>query len=440
MKSTGKPAFLSARLVAVVAGVVGLAALLVWSMKRPGPASTAADSVEEDNLQTAEKSASDAQRDSQVSARTAQHPAGLKSAATHQPLTLNRQLSALPRPESSPLTRQLVDALSRLDQFNGPLTPEKVAEWKQNLQMLIQQGAAGVPAIRDYLEKNTDLDFGAAGESLGFASARRAMFDALQQIGGPEAVSAMTGALGTTADPKEIALLAKSLAQQDPELYRGQILEAVHSALAMAADKHLEGYDVGPLFQILQQYGGATAIADLEQATGQWKYYATMALAQLPDGAGIPSLIRMAQDGNGPARSRDVAMQMLAQVASQYPDARAALVEQVRSDKVPNWMWAYLTGPLAGDQFQVQDSVLNSSVDLARGTDLKTTHIASGNQNFISAPPAGGMTQTQIDQQMKLLDDLLAVASNPAAVQALQQAKATLAKRTPQTAAVAPGQ
>jgi len=61
-----------------------------------------------------------------------------------------------------------------------------------NLQQLVQQGAVSVPAIREFLEKNADLDFGAAGsQALGFASLRRTMFDALQQIGGPEAVGAM---------------------------------------------------------------------------------------------------------------------------------------------------------------------------------------------------------------------------------------------------------
>src|SRR5262249_30256144 len=157
-------------------------------------------------------------------------------------------------------------------------------------------------------------------QAFGYNSARVAMFDALQQIGGPEAVSAMTGVLQTTADPKEIALLARNLAQQDPELYRGEVLNAVHEALTMAASKNLEGSDVGPLFEVLQKYGGPTAVADLEQVTGQWKYYSTMALAKLPDGAGVPSLIRMAQGTGG---GRDAALEMLAQLAATNPDAKA---------------------------------------------------------------------------------------------------------------------
>jgi len=54
----------------------------------------------------------------------------------------------------------------------------------------------------------------------------------------------------------------------------------------------------------------------------QWNYYAVIALAQLPDGAGVPSLIRMAQEENGYGP-----LQMLAQLASDNPDARTALLD-----------------------------------------------------------------------------------------------------------------
>ncbi len=326
-------------------------------------------------------------------------------------------------------------SLSAFDQSSAPLTPERAAEWKQNLQQLIQQGRAGAAAIREFLEKNSDWVFGPDASKLaGYASVRKAMFDALQQIGGPEALGVVLGTLQTTGDPKEIALLAKNLAQLEPEQHQGDVLNAVHEALAMAANKNLEGSDVGPLFEVLQKYGGASAVAELEQATGQWKYYATMALAQLPDGAGVPSLAHMVQDPSGAGKGRwDAALQMLAELSSQYPDARAALLEQVRGDKIPPNMWPYLTSPLAGDQFQVQDSVFEGAANLVKGSDLRTTHIAFGNQNFISAP-AANLTSDQIDQQMKLIDELLAATSNPAAVQALQQSKASLSKRLPQTA------
>src|SRR6266850_1771798 len=133
-----------------------------------------------------------------------------------QPTETRQPASA--RPEPSPYTRDLVNKLFKLDQSGVPQTPEQVTAWKQNLQQLVQQGAASVPAIQEFLEKNVDLGFGNEGiQTLGYGSARYALFDALAQIGGPEAVGALTGTLQTTADPREIALLAKDLEQMAPE-------------------------------------------------------------------------------------------------------------------------------------------------------------------------------------------------------------------------------
>jgi hypothetical protein len=333
----------------------------------------------------------------------------------------------------------MVGRLSRLAQAGQQMTGEQISEWQENRTKLLQMGREAVPAIAEFLQQSKDVDFGPeARQALGFGSARTAMFDALQQIGGSEALGAVLQTLQTTADPKEIALLARNLAQLEPEQHQAEILSAVREALNMAANKNLEGSDVGPLFEVLQKFGGAGAVSDLEQAAGQWKYYAAMALAQLPDGAGIPALARMVQDPNGASKgTRDAALQMIAQMASQYPDARAALLEQVRSEKVAPNLWPYLTGPLAGEQFQVQDSVFDSPTSLVNGSDLKTTHIAFGNQNFISAP-AANFTPEQITQQMALIDELLAATSNPAALQALQQARSLLAKRNPQTASSEP--
>ena len=131
-------------------------------------------------------------------------------------------------------TRQLVNALL---QPAGALTHEQAVQWKQNLERLIAQGADAVPAIREFLTRNLDLDFGREeGQMLGYPSVRTAMLDVLQQIGGPEALSLMLETLQTTSDPREIALLARSLDQQAPAQYRQQALSATRETLAMAAD------------------------------------------------------------------------------------------------------------------------------------------------------------------------------------------------------------
>jgi len=295
----------------------------------------------------------------------------------------------------------------------------------------VQQGATGVAGIREFLGKSVDMDFGPNGrQMLGYTSARAAMFDALQQIGGPEGVSAMTGVLQTTADPKEIALLAKNLAQQDTEQYRGEVLSAVHEALTMAANKSLEGSDVAPLFEVLQKYGGAEAVSQLQQAGKQWNYYAAIALAQLPEGAGIPALIQIARDGTF---ANTTALEMVTQAAPQYPEARAALVEMVRASRIAPSQWPYLTSLLAGDQFHYQDSAFDASNSR---TPEGAAHVLFGNQHFFTAPPEGGLTPEQISQQTALIDELLALTPEPAAANALKEAKELLSKRPPQTAAV----
>ncbi len=340
------------------------------------------------------------------------------------------------RPEPTAYTRQLVSTLSRLDQAGVPLTPELAVQWKQSLQELVEQRAAGVPAILEFLQKNTDVNFGATDSQLvGYSSARNAMFDALKQIGGAEGLQGTLAAFEGTGDPREVLTLARNIESMAPGEHRQELMNAARQTLAMAAEGQLQGYDVGPIFEVFQLYGDPTVTTDLQKALGQWQYYSAIALARLPEGAGIPTLIQMAQGGS----SRDIALEMLAQTALQYPDARAAFLEQVRADKISPRHWPYLASVLGGDQYQFVDSVWYAAGNGEYVDRLKTAHIVFGNQNFYQGSPIGGWISDQLNQQMTLIDELLAVASNPAAVQALQQSKAVLSKRAPQTAAVSPG-
>ena len=135
------------------------------------------------------------------------------------------------------------------------------------MQALTQQGVTALPAIREFLEQNQDLNFAAVsgGGLLGQTSVRAALIDALQQIGGPEATALMLQTLQTTALPSEIAQLARNLEQQAPGQYRQETLNAVTDVLAMAEKGQLAGWDVGALFQVLQNYGDATTVAALAQ-------------------------------------------------------------------------------------------------------------------------------------------------------------------------------
>jgi hypothetical protein len=135
----------------------------------------------------------------------------------------------------------LVKALSRLDRANVPLTPEEAEQWKTNLTQLIQQGADGAAAIAEFLQSNTDVRLGRAGlDLLGVDSLREALFNALVHIGGPEAISATRQALQTSADPREVAVLARNLAKLAPEEYRQDALSAAREVLTIAGSDNCQ--------------------------------------------------------------------------------------------------------------------------------------------------------------------------------------------------------
>jgi hypothetical protein len=325
--------------------------------------------------------------------------------------------------QSTPHTRQLVDKLCQPTLGNA----EQTAAWKRDLQELVAQGQSAVPAIREFLQKNQEVDFtGAIG--LGYASARAAMFDALLQIGGPEATAVMLETLRTTAEPREIAMLGRNLDSLEPELHRQAAFEAARHSLAMAGEGKLVGIDVAPLFDLFRQLGNAEVVADLEQASTRWGYYGTMALAQLADGLGVPSLVRMSKnESSGGLRLNS--MEMLVQLAAQYPDARAAVLEQARLSQIPQSTWAHLTPFLAGDYYRLLDSIFDTTTPQF-GKDLKTVHIRGSNQNLLLVPRPGITAPDQIQRQIELVNELSGVVSNPAAIQALQQARTILAQRS----------
>ena len=347
------------------------------------------------------------------------------------------RISAPELPAPSAESRQLVNGVCQLDPAAGPMTAERAALWKQNFEQLVQGGAASVPAIAEFLKQNKDWTFGAGDAGLlGYGSTRTAMLDALVRIGGAEGISVLGEILQTTAVPREIALLARNLETLAPEQYRAQAVEAAHQSLAMAVEKQLEGFDVAPLFEVIQKYGGPEIVNDLEHATSQWNYYATLALGNLPEGAGVPSLIRMAALGPD-NKANPGRFQVLAELAGSNPEARTALVEQARANQISANLWPYLSRPLSGDQAHVQDSVLTENLSVLAGASTGTSHVNHNNQNFFYAPVGGGLTVDQANQQLALVNQLAPVASNPDALRVLQQTRALLEQRLGRATATA---
>jgi hypothetical protein len=332
-----------------------------------------------------------------------------------------------PRPMASVETRQWVEALGRLNPDDTPLSGEQATVWKQQLQALVQQGAAALPAIRDFLELNEDIDFGPADiQMLGYHSVRSALFDAIRQIGGPEGAQAAVTALRGTADPREILTLARHLESMAEGEHRQPILESVRQVLGMAKRGELAGYDVGPLFEVLQKYGGQAARPDLEQAAGQWKYYGAIGLANLPEGEGIPSLIRMATE---PAGRSGLALELLAQVSLQYPEARTVLLDQVGAGKVSSKQWPYLAAVLSGDYYQLPDALWFAARNGVPIDRQKTAHIGFGNQNFYKGLPPGEIPPEQLTRQIALVEEIASATPDATAKAFLQSARNALDQR-----------
>ncbi len=342
-----------------------------------------------------------------------QEPSGRETSLTAAPAQATVTSAATqshPVTAGSPAVAQgLVARLTQAEFFNGGITPQKAEELKRSFKELSEQGAAAVPAIREYLDRFQDIDFDAvgAGRLVGYASLRMGLLDALGQIGGPEATELSLQMLQKTGDASEIGFLAKVLEKQlPPEQFRQAALTAATEALAQASIGKPDGRSVTPLFEVLQKYGDESVVGVLEQAVGRWKYPATLVLAGMPDGAGIPALIRLAQD---PAIREsgigDYALRPLAQAAAQYPEARAALVDQARLNQIPDSAWPTLAASLTGNYLQY------------------------GNQLFSSTAPRIVWTSDQINLRVAIIDQLAAVTSNPAGQQALQKARVTLLSR-----------
>jgi hypothetical protein len=367
-------------------------------------------------------------------------PAELRKAEFSKPIPSPAQAVAPVAREPAPVDPAmgaLAQGLWGLAGTNGLLMAEAAQSWRTNFQQLVQAGPGAVAALRAFLAQKQDSAFGAeTARALGYGSARLAAFDALRQIGGPEAAAVLEQALGETASPKEIAALALELDQLAQGQYRDTALARSREVLAAVSTSQPANVDVAPLFEVLQHYGDASVVADLERASSQWKYYAVPALANLPNDAGLESLVKMADPTTG-SGNQLIALEMLAQLAANNQVARGALDTLINNRQIPPNFWPYLSGPLAGEQYYPVDGVLTSYPTVQSWNDIKSTHIISGNQNFYQLPSEGSLTPDGINQRLKLINDLMAATSDPAAHQTLQQVQSTLQNRMTRLAAAA---
>ena len=152
------------------------------------------------------------------------------------------------------------------------------------------------------------------------------------------------------------------------------------------------------------------------------------ALAKLPDGAGVASLIRFAEP-NSPGGNRLQALETLTELAPSNEAARDFLIAQAGSGGIPADYWSYLKQPLAGNQYFVADAVLTQYPPVSNWADLQTIHINSGNQTLYSIPSSASQTPDGIQRQLALIDQLSGFAQGAAAQTSLKQSRQILELR-----------
>jgi len=336
---------------------------------------------------------------------------------------------AAQQPVTNLSASQLVTNLAAIDLAHGPLYPEQAAAWKQTLKLLVAKGQTAIPAIRDFLGRNQDVYFDAPGaaELMGVPSLRLALLGALEEIGGPEAIASAQLTLQATADPAELVVLAKFLDRAEPGKHRAEFARAAKESLALAAAGSLDGRDVAPLYEMLRTFGGAAEPAELERYANTWFDYTPITLAQWPDGAGLPVLIKLAQNAGGSiSLGVDVYQRMVAELAVNSPAAAEALVELARENKIEMAAWPAISRALGGQTLHCAKSYLTPPSPLVSRPDTRLYHVAYGNQNFVEAMPPEETSAQALGDRIRLIDRVLAATTHPPAMEALISARAAL--------------
>lgn len=307
------------------------------------------------------------------------------------PVSSQAAVAPAPAPLSPELLtcQQLVDELAKIG--NGPITAEQAARFKADLKELIRRGATSVPAIQGLLGQDIDSSFGdvKGGDQLGYSSLRSSLIDALNQIGGTAAQSALVNTMNTTAVPAELLQIAQDLNKQAPGEYNDEIVSNVQATLALASAGQLgTNAELGPAYRTLQTFGSANTTADAAN-TDPVDFYNAVQLANMPNGQGLSSLLQMEQNSSG--TSQAIATDMIAQMAGQNGDALTALAQMAQNGQISQNEWLQIAPILGGAQYQMNsagDDYTVGNPDLTSAQINQRLQMLNTFMNFV--PPGTG--------------------------------------------------
>jgi hypothetical protein len=226
------------------------------------------------------------------------------------------------------------EILERLKTMRAPANqPRSARLLVHQFENLIEAGPTAVPAIREFLARNEDIEY-EAGIGKGFRggkvptafpvppSLRLGLLEALKTIGGDAAEQALVEVLKVTGRGVEVAYLAGALEEMAPNQHRDLVLstarELILKPLMAGSTSPLDKYDREYLYGVLGFFKDnssvAQAQAQLIQADGKIDKVALRYLQQALGEQSITTAAQAWQDPRIPADQKEP----LARVALNY--------------------------------------------------------------------------------------------------------------------------
>lgn len=182
------------------------------------------------------------------------------------------------------------EILARLVQLrpSGAARVPTIRKIVHELEDLAELHDRSVPAIREFLAQNTDIDYGVERSSRGGGddrsrwspwqrsappteftlppSLRIGLFDVLKDIGTPNAEETLAEVMGATGRAVEVAYLARMLEDMVPGKYRDVAIasatDLLRNPLPIDNPSRLDEQAEGYLYGILEMYGDTSFVAD----------------------------------------------------------------------------------------------------------------------------------------------------------------------------------
>ena len=214
-------------------------------------------------------------------AEKAQLEAALAEARNQASLLVTPAAASLTSP-AAPGRPSPEDIIARLCALRSPVSAAQMREAVYWLEELAQAGPEALPAIRQFLSRNEDIEFDTAwlqsrvardgklpAEFVLPTSLRMGLFDVVRRIGGEDAEMLLAGTLPATGRGLEVAYLTRLLHEIAPNKYRDAALSAARVLLANTAPLNstslLDRCHRDYLFGVLSFYGD-TGFATMAQA------------------------------------------------------------------------------------------------------------------------------------------------------------------------------